>query len=53
MIGVEVKGGLYIVTAPKCVLVLTRAEFIWALRRGKWWTRWRRLEARRKRGTSA
>ena len=39
MIHVEVRDGFYIVTMPKSILVLTRAEFIQALRRGRWWRR--------------
>jgi hypothetical protein len=35
MIGVEVRDGLYIMTVPKCVVVLTKQQFIQALRRGK------------------
>jgi hypothetical protein len=46
MIGVEVHDGLYIVTITKCTLVLTKAEFIQALRRGKWWRRREALNAR-------
>ena len=34
MIGVEVREGYYLVTLPTCVLVLTKGEFIQALRRG-------------------
>ena len=39
-----------IVTLPKCVFVLSREEFIQALRRGK---RWRRREALRARQPEA
>jgi hypothetical protein len=46
MIGVEIREGLYILTLPKCILVLTKAEFIQALRRGKWWRRREALQAR-------
>jgi hypothetical protein len=46
MIGVEVPDGLYIITLPKSVLVLTKTEFIQALRRGKWWRRREALQAR-------
>jgi len=35
MIEIEVKDGSYIVKAPKCVLVLTKAQFIEALKKGK------------------
>jgi hypothetical protein len=36
MIELNVQDGLYIVKLPKIVLILTREEFIQALRRGKW-----------------
>jgi hypothetical protein len=51
VIGVEVKDGRYVVTLPKYSLVLTKAEFIQALRRGKWWRRRQRPEARMKGAT--
>jgi hypothetical protein len=37
MIEVTVRDGLSMVTLPKAVLVLTKAEFIHALRRGQGW----------------
>jgi hypothetical protein len=46
MIGIEVKDGLYLITLPKGLVVLTKAEFIQALRRGKWWRRRETLQAR-------
>jgi hypothetical protein len=46
LIGVEVRDGLYIVRLPKSLLVLTKAEFIQALRRGTWWGRRQALRAR-------
>jgi hypothetical protein len=46
MIGVKVKDGLYLVTLPQATLVLTRAAFIQALRRGTWWGRRQALRAR-------
>lgn len=46
MIDVQVHDGRYVITLPKTVLVLTRAEFIQALRRGKWWRRREALKAR-------
>jgi hypothetical protein len=46
MITIELHQGWYVVTLPKCVLVLSKDEFIQALRRGK---RWRRREALRAR----
>jgi hypothetical protein len=39
MIRVQINGEHYVVTLPKMTLVLTKAEFITALRRGKWWKR--------------
>jgi hypothetical protein len=36
MIKVDVQGEHYIVALPKIILVMTKAEFITALRRGKW-----------------
>jgi hypothetical protein len=39
VIELEVKDGLYIIKGPKYVLVMTKAEFIQSLRRGKWWNR--------------
>lgn len=35
MIEIEVRDGAYIVKASKCVLGLTKAQFIEALKRGK------------------
>jgi hypothetical protein len=46
MIGIEVKDGFYLISLPKCLVVLTKAEFIQALRRGKWWRRREALAAR-------
>jgi hypothetical protein len=46
MIEVTVRDGFYLVTLPKCVLVLTKAEFIRALARGKWWKRRQAMRAR-------
>jgi hypothetical protein len=46
MIDVTVRDGLYIVTLPKCVLVLTKTEFVRALARGKWWKRRQAMAAR-------
>jgi hypothetical protein len=46
MIAIEVRDGRYIVTLPKSILVLTKAEFIQALRRGKWWRQREALKAR-------
>jgi hypothetical protein len=36
MIDVQIRDGRYLITLPKRVLVLTKAEFIQALRRGQW-----------------
>jgi hypothetical protein len=46
MIEVSLRDGLYIVTLPKAVLELTKAEFIHALRRGEWWHRRQVLNTR-------
>jgi hypothetical protein len=47
MIEIALKDGWYIVTLPKSVLVLTKAEFIHALRQGTWWKRRAAMNARR------
>jgi hypothetical protein len=36
---VQLKDGFYHVAIDKAVLVLTKAELLRALRRGKWWKR--------------
>jgi hypothetical protein len=46
MIKVDIQGEHYVVTLPKMTLVLTRDEFMTALRRGKWWKRRRVLTDR-------
>jgi hypothetical protein len=46
MITIEIRDGRYVITLPKCVLVLTKAEFIQGLRRGKWWRRREAMQAR-------
>ena len=46
MIKVLLVDGFYVVTMAKCTLVLTKTEFITALRRGKWWKRRQALNAR-------
>jgi hypothetical protein len=46
MIGVEVKDGLYVVRLPKSILVLTKTQFIQALKQGKWWRRRQAWQAR-------
>jgi hypothetical protein len=46
MIEITVKDGWYVVTLPKTILVLTKKEFIQALRRGKWWKRHYTRQAR-------
>ena len=46
MIDIKVKDGLYIITAPKTTLVLTREQFIAALKRGKAWLRAEAMAAR-------
>jgi hypothetical protein len=35
----KVENGLYIVTIDKAILVLSKDEFLQALRKGKWWKR--------------
>jgi hypothetical protein len=50
MITIEFRQGWYVVTLPKCVLVLSRDELIQALRRGKWWRRREALRARQPAG---
>jgi hypothetical protein len=46
VIDIKVIDGLYVVQGPKCVLVLTKQEFIVSLRRGRWWKRRQALQAR-------
>jgi hypothetical protein len=46
MIQVNVEGEPHIVALPKMTLVMTKAEFIMALRRGKWWKRRKSMDAR-------
>jgi hypothetical protein len=46
MITIEIHDGHYVITLPKCILVLTKTEFIQALRRGKWWRRHEAMRAR-------
>ena len=46
MIEVTVQDGYYLVAMPKAILVLTKPEFIQALRRGKWWRRSHAMAAR-------
>jgi len=46
MIEVHISNGRYVITLPKSILVLTKAEFIQALRRGTWWRRREALKAR-------
>ena len=46
MIGIEIINGQVIVTLPKAVLVMTKQDFIAALRRGKAWRR-RQAQAQR------
>jgi hypothetical protein len=43
---ITMKDGQVIVTLPKCVLVMTKAEFIEALKRGKVFRRREALHAR-------
>jgi hypothetical protein len=39
MIDVQIRDGRDLITWPKRVLVLTKADFVQALRRGTWWRR--------------
>jgi len=48
MIEIQIIDGQVIVTLPKAVLVLTRQEFIQALRRGKAWRRQQAMAQRQK-----
>lgn len=48
MISIQIVKGEVIVTLPKAVLVMSRQEFIAALKRGKSWRR-RQARARRQR----
>jgi hypothetical protein len=46
MTEIDMKDGFYIIRAPKCVLVLTSAQFIEALKPGKAWRREEAWQAR-------
>jgi hypothetical protein len=46
VIEIQAQDGWYIVHTPKSLLVMTKAEFIQALRRGKWWKRRQALDQR-------
>lgn len=46
MIDIQLIDGWYVVRASKCTLVMTKSEFIQALRRGKWWKRQQSFQAR-------
>jgi hypothetical protein len=46
MIEITLVDGLYHVKGPRCLLVLTKAELIRCLRRGKFWKRRQALQAR-------
>ena len=46
---IEIRDGWVLIPAPKMLVVLSKAEFIRALRRGK---QWRRREARQARVTN-
>jgi hypothetical protein len=46
MIDIKLVEGLYIVRVDKAILVMTKLEFIQALRRGRWWKRRQQFQAR-------
>ena len=46
MIDIKVIDGLYVITAAKCTLVMQKADFVKALRQGKFWKRRQALRAR-------
>ncbi|HEX9872531.1 MAG TPA: hypothetical protein VGC99_28825 [Candidatus Tectomicrobia bacterium] len=46
MIDVKLIDGRFVVTLEKCILVLTKAEFVQALRRGKGFKRGQQLQDR-------
>jgi hypothetical protein len=46
VIEIELKDGVYLVRGPKCLLVLTKAQFIAALQAGKRWKRRAAFKAR-------
>jgi hypothetical protein len=43
---VQLKDGFYHVAIDKAVLLLTKAELLRALRRGKWWKRRQAMQPR-------
>jgi hypothetical protein len=43
---IDVERGHYLIAMPKMLLVLTKAEFVLALRRGKAWKRRRAMASR-------
>lgn len=47
MVPIEMHNGWVLIHAPKALLVLSRAEFIQALRRGKQWRRRQALQGRK------
>jgi hypothetical protein len=46
MIDIRVVDGLYVITACKCTLVMTKRDFVKALRNGKWWRHCQQFAAR-------
>jgi hypothetical protein len=46
MVDIEIRGNWVEIRANKCLLVLTKAEFIASLKRGKAWRRRQALAAR-------
>jgi hypothetical protein len=47
VIEIQVQDGWYVVKLPKCTLMLTREQFIDALKGGKEWRRRQALQPRR------
>jgi hypothetical protein len=48
MIDVTLRDRFYIVSLPKSILVLTKAELIQALRQGQWWPQTTTMDVRRR-----
>ena len=43
---ISVEGGQVVIKVPKCLIILTKAEFIQALKRGKAFRRQQAMQAR-------
>jgi hypothetical protein len=46
MIEIKLIDGWYMVTTSRCTMVLSRSDFIMALKRGRWWKRRQAFQAR-------